>query len=162
MVKCLVVRGMLVTILGITAVAMSARASLACGFVVDVLGGAALAPFQSQQNDLKIHSKHETDLVTVELKIDPGATFDWHIHPGWTFAIVTQGEVELTRLGRRGCRSEIFDGAEGGGFFEATNEVHKAVNLSNVEARLLVTFVLRSGEELVTFVDPPDCDVDGD
>jgi quercetin dioxygenase-like cupin family protein len=159
MTKRLVVRSILVTILGITAVAMSARGALACGFVVDVLGGAALAPFQSQQNDLKIHSKNGTDLVTVRLTIDPGATFDWHTHPGWTFAIVESGNVKLTRLGRQGCRSETFPGE--GGFFEATNEVHKAENLSDVEARLLVTFVLRNGEPLVDFLEEdefPDCD----
>jgi quercetin dioxygenase-like cupin family protein len=152
---------MLATILGvigIVAPAGSVQATPGTGVSSENLGRATLGPFRIiQESEPDPLSADTTDVTMHKVTMDVDGNSGWHIHPGLTFGIITQGQVEFTRLTKDGCVKQAFGPGEG--FVEPVNEVHIA---RNVGEEPLVIYLTRlnipvGGATTDSSPDEPDC-----
>ena len=97
-------------------------------------------------------------IVTAELRVQPGAMFPWHTHPGPV--VVTVAEGELTYVRADDCRPRRYD--TDSAFVDPGDLVHTAVNTGDVETVLYATFLdVAPGEPLSTPAAAPEgCEVD--
>jgi quercetin dioxygenase-like cupin family protein len=114
-------------VIGLMTPSGSVQATTGTGFSSENLGRATLGPFrivlEPEPDPL---SADTTDVTMHKVSMDVGGNSGWHVHPGPTFGVVTQGEVEFTRLTKEGCVKQVFGPGEG--FLEPANEVHIARN----------------------------------
>ena len=144
---------MLATILGvigIVAPAGSVQATPGTGTSLENLGRATLGPFriilESEPDPL---SADTTDVTTHKVTMEVDGNSGWHIHPGLTFGIITQGQVEFTRFTKDGCVKQVFGSGEG--FVEPANEVHIARNVGEEQLVMYLTRLnIPVGERLPT------------
>ena len=118
-------------ILAIIAVAVpggDVQATPGSGTSLENLGRATLGPFRLIQEPDPF-STDTTDVTMHKVTMDEGGNSGWHIHPGLTFGIITQGQVEFTRFTKDGCVEQVFGPGEG--FVEPVNEVHIARNVGD-------------------------------
>ncbi|MDX5450318.1 MAG: cupin domain-containing protein, partial [Actinomycetes bacterium] len=74
--------------------------------------------------------------VTAELRLQPGAMFPWHTHPGPVVVTVAQGELTYVRADD--CVPRLYE--QSTAFVDPGNRVHTAVNTSEGETLLYATF----------------------
>jgi quercetin dioxygenase-like cupin family protein len=114
-------------VIGLVAPVGSVQATPPTGTTLENLGRATLGPFrivlESETDPL---SADTADVTMHKVTMDVDGNSGWHIHPGLTFGIVRQGQVEFTRLTKDGCVTQAFGPGEG--FVEPANEVHIARN----------------------------------
>ena len=135
----------------------------------DVVGTASLDPFTFRAPidpykievlpDFMIHSKARTDVVFQRIVLSAASPLGmWHTHPGPSFVYVIEGDVKLDRFSKRdGCTSTPTYGP-GNTYFEAPNEVHRAVVMSGGDAVILVTrFNIPVGQPFTIMADDPGC-----
>jgi quercetin dioxygenase-like cupin family protein len=124
---------MLATILGVIGLvtpAGSVQATPGTGTTLENLGRATLGPFRIiQESEPDPLSADTTDVTMHKVTMDVDGNSGWHIHPGLTFGIIAQGQVEFTRITKGGCVEQVFGPGEG--FVEPVNEVHIARNVGD-------------------------------
>lgn len=128
--------------LGILAAVMSAGSSLATapsGAGATFTHRAAVDPYHFDSNDYKIFQKDREDVVIRQFTIAPGGNNGWHLHPGPSIVIVTQGTLSLYEANDPTCTAKRL--AVGVGFTEAPGDVHIARNEGNTPVVGLVTFL---------------------
>jgi quercetin dioxygenase-like cupin family protein len=76
-------------------------------------------------------------VVTVLLRVPPGARFPWHYHTAGLTVTMTQGS--LTVQDASTCATQTFNA--GGGFAEEAGVIHQAYNAGSTLAVLYVTYV---------------------
>jgi quercetin dioxygenase-like cupin family protein len=154
---------MLAAILGVTGLVAppgNVQATPGTGVSSENLGCATLGPFRIVPvTESDPFSGDTIDVTMHKVTMDVGGNAGWHIHPGPTFGIITQGEVEFTRLTKGGCVEQVFGPREG--FVEPANEVHIA---RNVGEELLVIYLTRlnipvGGETTDSSPEEPDCNL---
>src|SRR5215470_5405954 len=83
--------------------------------------------------------------VMVETEIPVGGREGRHTHPGTMFARVEQGTVMLDDEGKQ---SAVYKA--GDSYFVDAGNVHEGYNGGDVPVKILVTFVVKTGESLTT------------
>jgi len=83
--------------------------------------------------------------VMVETEIPVGGREGRHTHPGTMFARVEQGTV---RLDHEGTQSAVYK--VGDSYFVDAGNVHEGFNGGDVPVKILVTFVVKTGDLLTT------------
>jgi quercetin dioxygenase-like cupin family protein len=145
-------------VIGLVMPAGSVQATPGTGTTLENLGRATLGPFRIiQESKPDPLSTDTTDVTMHKVTMDVDGNSGWHIHPGLTFGIVTQGRVEFTRITKEGCVKQVFSPGEG--FVEPTNEVHIA---RNVGEEPLVMYLTRlnipvGGASTDSSPEEPDC-----
>jgi quercetin dioxygenase-like cupin family protein len=115
-------------VIGLVMPAGSVQATPGTGTTLENLGRATLGPFRIiQESEPDPLSTDTTDVTMHKVTMDVDGNSGWHIHPGLTFGIVTQGRVEFTRITKGGCVKQVFSPGEG--FVEPANELHIARNV---------------------------------
>jgi quercetin dioxygenase-like cupin family protein len=83
------------------------------------------------------------EVTALAIEIQPGAETGWHLHPVPSFAVVSQGTVQVTL---RHGRSRQFSAGEA--FAEVVNTEHNGRNVGTVPVKLLVFYTGASGAVL--------------
>jgi quercetin dioxygenase-like cupin family protein len=76
-------------------------------------------------------------VLTVLLRVPPGARFPWHYHTAGLTVTMTQGS--LTVQDAATCATQTFNA--GGGFAEEAGVIHQAYNAGSTLAVLYVTYI---------------------
>jgi quercetin dioxygenase-like cupin family protein len=117
-------------VIGLVTPAGSVQATPGTGTTLENLGRATLGPFRIiQESEPDPLSTDTTDVTMHKVTMDVDGNSGWHIHPGLTFGVITQGQVEFTRFTKGGCVEQVFGPGEG--FVEPVNEVHIARNVGD-------------------------------
>ncbi len=83
--------------------------------------------------------------VMVETEMPVGGREGRHVHPGTMFARVEQGSVLLDDEGKQ---SVVYNA--GDSYFVDAGNVHEGSNNGDVPVKILVTFIVKTGELLTT------------
>ena len=79
-----------------------------------------------------------TDVVMVQITVDPGGSSGWHSHPGGAIIVVKSGSLTVYRS--VGARCETTTYGAGQAFIERPGEVDQVLNTGTVPYVLFVTF----------------------
>ncbi len=101
-----------------------------------------LAEGYSPDNNVILHMKGATDVLTADLIFQPEGTTGWHYHPGPVVVVVKSGS--LTEIHSNGCKTVHLAGS---GFFEQPNEVHNVVNETKGVTEVYATFLSPTGSQ---------------
>lgn len=94
-----------------------------------------------------------SDLAVAQVAIAPGGTSGWHIHPGPSMSIVTEGIVTWYEGEDPACTPRVYE--TGQAFADrGPDHVHLVRNETDQPATILVTFIIPQGEP--TLIDAPD------
>lgn len=101
-----------------------------------------------------IHVNEASDAIAAKLTVPPGASVDWHTHPGAAIALVAQGELTITFA--RDCQPRVYPagsalvhGAEG--------LPDLAENRGEVDVVMYVTFLGNPPGPATVPADDPGC-----
>jgi quercetin dioxygenase-like cupin family protein len=83
--------------------------------------------------------------VMVETEMPVGGREGRHTHPGTMFARVLQGSVLLEDEAKQPCVYKAGDA-----YFVDAGNVHEGINAGDVPVKILVTFVVKTGEVVTT------------
>lgn len=89
------------------------------------------------------------EIVQAETEIPPGVESGWHLHPGEEVGFVIAGTVEMQVRGR----STVILRA-GDGFLIPPRTPHNARDIGRETGRMLSTYIVETGQPLVTLVEP--------
>lgn len=140
---------------------------LACAVTaVTVVPGMATPPSGLSQvvlargNDISegtIPLQFGTDIVMVQLTVDPGGSSGWHSHPGGAVIVVKQGTLTVHKAIGSECVVETR--SAGDAFIERPGEVDQVTNNGTIPYILLVTFprVPEGGSPRIDQPDPGTC-----
>ena len=117
------------------------------------LTGSALVIAQAPQNTRRVLLRTDSpmpayEIVLVEGTIPVGGREGRHTHPGELVAYVQSGTIRLDHDGRESVVYEAGDSVQ----IDA-NTVHEGINIGDVPAVLLATFVVEKGKPMTTQVD---------
>jgi quercetin dioxygenase-like cupin family protein len=98
-----------------------------------------------------------TDIVMVQLTVDPGGSSGWHSHPGGAIIVVKQGSITVHKAVGSQCVVETR--SAGDAFIERPGEVDQVTNNGTIPYILLVTFprVPPGGSPRIDQPDPGTC-----
>jgi quercetin dioxygenase-like cupin family protein len=98
-----------------------------------------------------------TDIVMVQLTVDPGGSSGWHSHPGGAIIVVKQGTLTVHKAIGSQCVVETH--SAGDAFIERPGEVDQVTNNATIPYILLVTFprVPPGGSPRIDQPDPGTC-----
>jgi quercetin dioxygenase-like cupin family protein len=98
-----------------------------------------------------------TDIVMVQLTVDPGGSSGWHSHPGGAIIVVKQGSITVHKAVGSQCQIETY--SAGQAFLERPGEVDQVTNNGTIPYILLVTFprVPPGGSPRIDQPDPGTC-----
>jgi quercetin dioxygenase-like cupin family protein len=82
--------------------------------------------------------KFGTDVVMVQITVQPGGSSGWHSHPGGAIIIVKEGTLTVYSPVRHGCRTATYSGGQA--FVERPGEVDDVFNTGTAPYVLYVTF----------------------
>ena len=131
----------ILVVIGVAVPLRNVQATPSSGVSVENFGQATLDPFRiNQPPDFMIDSESETEVAIQKVTITPGGHTGWHTHPGPILAIVTEGQINHTRFGKKdGCIERVFGPGESEqAFVEVPNQVHMARNKGDVDAVLYI------------------------
>ena len=140
---------------------------LACAVTaVTVVPGMATPPSGLSQvvlargNDISegtIPLQFGTDIVMVQLTVEPGGSSGWHSHPGGAIIVVKQGTLTVHKAIGSECVVETR--SAGDAFIERPGEVDQVTNNGTIPYILLVTFprVPEGGSPRIDQPDPGTC-----
>ena len=115
-----------------------------------IASGTIAATVQGQQGvkrtDLQRHDLSIPGRETVQARIDiaPGATANWHRHPGEEVIYVIEGTLEYQLEGKRPASFKA-----GEVLFVPTGVAHRAHNPGLVNGAELATYIVEKGKPLV-------------
>lgn len=122
--------------------------------------GVAITPLSAGSIAGRIHvnTHHQlTDVVMVEVRLEPGGTTGWHTHAGPVAVTIDSGTARLYQPSGHG-RHATCDGEtvpSGSGFFEQGSDVHVLVNEGTSPLVAHATFFLPHGAAPQTDADRP-------
>jgi quercetin dioxygenase-like cupin family protein len=98
-----------------------------------------------------------TDIVMVQLTVDPGGSSGWHSHPGGAIIVVKQGSITVHKAIGSQCQIETY--SAGQAFLERPGEIDQVTNDGTAPYILLVTFprVPPGGSPRIDQPDPGTC-----
>ena len=98
-----------------------------------------------------------TDIVMVQLTVEPGGSSGWHSHPGGAIIVVKQGSITVHKAVGSQCQIETY--SAGQAFIERPGEVDQVTNNGTIPYILLVTFprVPPGGSPRIDQPDPGTC-----
>ena len=140
---------------------------LACAVTaVTVVPGMATPPSGLSQvvlargNDISegtIPLQFGTDIVMVQLTVEPGGSSGWHSHPGGAIIVVKQGTLTVHKA--IGSQCVVETRSAGDAFLERPGEVDQVTNNGTIPYILLVTFprVPPGGSPRIDQPDPGTC-----
>jgi quercetin dioxygenase-like cupin family protein len=98
-----------------------------------------------------------TDIVMVQLTVEPGGSSGWHSHPGGAIIVVKQGSITVHKAVGSQCQIETY--SAGQAFLERPGEVDQVTNDGTIPYILLVTFprVPPGGSPRIDQPDPGTC-----
>ena len=98
-----------------------------------------------------------TDIVMVQLTVEPGGSSGWHSHPGGAIIVVKQGSITVHKAIGSQCQIETY--SAGQAFLERPGEVDQVTNNGTIPYILLVTFprVPPGGSPRIDQPDPGTC-----
>ena len=98
-----------------------------------------------------------TDIVMVQLTVEPGGSSGWHSHPGGAIIVVKQGSITVHKAVGSQCQIETY--SAGQAFLERPGEVDQVTNNGTIPYILLVTFprVPEGGSPRIDQPDPGTC-----
>jgi quercetin dioxygenase-like cupin family protein len=98
-----------------------------------------------------------TDIVMVQLTVEPGGSSGWHSHPGGAIIVVKQGSITVHKAIGSQCQIETY--SAGQAFIERPGEVDQVTNNGTIPYILLVTFprVPPGGSPRIDQPDPGTC-----
>jgi quercetin dioxygenase-like cupin family protein len=98
-----------------------------------------------------------TDIVMVQLTVDPRGSSGWHSHPGGAIIVVKQGSITVHKAVGSQCQIETY--SAGQTFLERPGEVDQVTNNGTIPYILLVTFprVPEGGSPRIDQPDPGTC-----
>jgi quercetin dioxygenase-like cupin family protein len=98
-----------------------------------------------------------TDIVMVQLTVDPGGSSGWHSHPGGAIIVLKQGSITVHKAVGSQCQIETY--SAGQAFLERPGEVDQVTNNGTIPYILLVTFprVPEGGSPRIDQPDPGTC-----
>src|SRR4029077_6992586 len=98
-----------------------------------------------------------TDIVMVQLRVEPGGSSGWHSHPGGAIIVVKQGSITVHKAVGSQCQIETY--SAGQAFLERPGEVDQVTNDGTIPYILLVTFprVPPGGSPRIDQPDPGTC-----
>jgi hypothetical protein len=104
----------ILVVIGVAVPLRNVQATPSSGVSVENFGQATLDPFRiNQPPDFMIDSESETEVAIQKVTITPGGHTGWHTHPGPILAIVTEGQINHTRFGKKdGCIERVFGPGE--------------------------------------------------
>jgi quercetin dioxygenase-like cupin family protein len=79
-----------------------------------------------------------TDVVMVQITVEPGGSSGWHSHPGGAIIVVKQGSLTVYRSVGSQCETTTY--GAGQAFIERPGEVDQVLNTGTVPYVLFVTF----------------------
>ena len=92
-----------------------------------------------------------SNMVVLEITVQPGARFPWHTHPGPVLVAVKEGDFEF--IFADDCVRRPYEAGEA--FVDLGKDVHMARNPGETETVLIATFLAAPDEGLLTVpVDP--------
>ena len=100
------------------------------GFTTKLLGSATF-------DSLSIQEAEPSTAFFVRVELEPGGTSGWHSHPADVFVLVRQGRVAT--IGEGDCTRTVY--TKGEIVHETPGHVGKVMNVGDVEAVLIATFV---------------------
>jgi quercetin dioxygenase-like cupin family protein len=83
--------------------------------------------------------------VMVETEMPVGGREGRHTHPGTMFARVLQGTVMLEDEAKQPCVYKAGDA-----YFVDAGNIHEGINNGDVPVKILVTFIVKTGEVVTT------------
>ncbi len=98
-----------------------------------------VAPFHFSSSDFKFDSNKPSEVVMPQTTIHPGASSQWHTHPGPGFVVVTAGTVTLYQVIDNTCEKSTY--GPGQGWVEGPGIVHLARNDGTTDVTLVATFL---------------------
>jgi quercetin dioxygenase-like cupin family protein len=98
-----------------------------------------------------------TDIVMVQLTVEPGGSSGWHSHPGGAIIVVKQGSITVHKAVGSQCQIETY--SAGQAFLERPGEVDQVTNNGTIPTFFLVTFprVPTGGSPRIDQPDPGTC-----
>jgi quercetin dioxygenase-like cupin family protein len=98
-----------------------------------------------------------TDIVMVQLTVNPGGSSGWHSHPGGAIIVVEQGSLTVHKAIGSQCQIETY--SAGQAFLERPGEVDQVTNAGTIPYILLVAFprVPQGGSPRIDQPDPGTC-----
>jgi quercetin dioxygenase-like cupin family protein len=148
------------------------RWSLLCVGLAGVVTAATVAPGMAtppsgltqvvlaRGNDIStgtIPLQFGTDIVMVQLTVEPGGSSGWHSHPGGAIIVVKQGSLTVHKA--IGSQCVVETRSAGDAFIERPGEVDQVTNNGTIPYILLVTFprVPPGGSPRIDQPDPGTC-----
>jgi quercetin dioxygenase-like cupin family protein len=141
---------------GAASVAALALGLIGSGAVHGQVSGLEIVPLAqgaSFEKNLNLHVKGPSDVLQSLLVFQPGGDTGWHTHPGPVVVVVKSGA--LTEY-HSNCSVTVHPA--GSVFFEAKDEVHRAINQTGAVTEVYATFISPTGAQpLVPAPDPGAC-----
>jgi quercetin dioxygenase-like cupin family protein len=111
----------------------------------------------SDVSDGTIPLQFGTDIVMVQLTVEPGGSSGWHSHPGGAIIVVKQDSLTVHKAIGSQCQIETY--TAGQAFLERPGEVDQVTNNGTIPYILLVTFprVPEGGSPRIDQPDPGTC-----
>ena len=113
------------------------------GFVI-AADTAPSARWSTKYENLTLPANFDAMMVVVDFP--PGAIFPMHSHGGPVIALVTEGEITLTKDGV----SQVYKAGQG--FNEPLGQIHEARNRGKTKASVVVTYLLSKGAKPDIFI----------
>jgi quercetin dioxygenase-like cupin family protein len=97
-----------------------------------------------------------SDVLVVDVKIEPGGHTGWHSHPGVVLATVNSGVATAYHADDPSCKPQVF--AAGTGFTEELGSVHIVRNEGTTDLEITVVYLIPSGQATrIDEQDPGNC-----
>jgi quercetin dioxygenase-like cupin family protein len=89
---------------------------------------------------VSLEDKGQSEFYFQDLVIRPGGRTGWHSHPGLLLITLKEGSIDFYN---KDCEKQTFTAGQS---FTEGADPHNAVNSGSVNARLLVAYIVKSGE----------------
>jgi quercetin dioxygenase-like cupin family protein len=108
----------------------------------------------STHDDIRVRTKHPTDLVFAKVTLQPGGYTGWHTHPGPLLVVVESGT--LTRYDRD-CVPHVYTAGQAFKEPAGSRHVHMGANNTGAPVVLDITYIVPAGGPLRDEADAPTC-----
>jgi quercetin dioxygenase-like cupin family protein len=90
-----------------------------------------------------VYPKGKPEVTGMIVEVAPGGETGWHLHPVNSFAVLLEGELEITL--KNGASKRL---KAGDAFAEVANTLHNGRNVGTVPAKIVVFYVGEVGQTL--------------
>jgi quercetin dioxygenase-like cupin family protein len=119
-------------------------------------GAAGEFDLEDENTGIHLEATESTDVVMVQVTVQPHSSTGWHTHAGPSMAVVTTGTerlIEPKHGDHRGCTEEVFTAGEA---FVHPSDTHNVANDSAEPVVVYITYFVPEGASpALVPVDPP-------